>query len=99
MKRLSFIVCFMFSMTTSVVFGQAVNTYNQYINQAQQHYKSNEYLEAAKLYSKAFASNNNLGRIDHRHEAARCLAMAGEPDSAFNNLERIAKKILHHFER
>ena len=90
MKRLNFIVSFMLSMTTSVVFGQVVNTYDQYINQAQRHYKSSEYLKAAESYSKAFASNNNLGRIDHRYEAARCWAMAGEPDPAFDNLEKIA---------
>lgn len=78
-------------MTGLRTIGQTINPYDENVRKAEQHYQSKEYLKAAKAYSKAFASNKDLGRIDHRYDAARCWALAGEPDSAFHNLERIAK--------
>jgi len=40
-------------------------------------YLNKEYIKAAKYYSKAFSSNHNLGRIDHRYEAATFWALGG----------------------
>lgn len=91
MNRHSFIIGLLFLMTGLRTIGQTINPYDENVRKAEQHYQSKEYLKAAKAYSKAFASNKDLGRIDHRYDAARCWALAGEPDSAFHNLERIAK--------
>jgi hypothetical protein len=70
--------------------GQTINPYDESIKIAEQYDFNAEYLQAAKSYSKAFSSNKDLGRIDHRYNAARCWALAGQPDSAFHNLEKIA---------
>lgn len=91
MKRYSFIIGLLFLLTGLRTIGQTMNIYDQNLRKAEQHYKSKEYLKAAKAYSQAFAANKGLGRIDHRYSAARCWAMADELDSAFFNLERIAK--------
>ena len=52
--------------------------------------EAGEYLDAARSYARAFASNNDLGVVMHRYEAARCWAFAGKPDSAFYQLQRIS---------
>jgi hypothetical protein len=71
-------------------FGQIPDTYSENIKLAEK-YQDKEYLKAAQLYSKAFAANKDLGLIQHRYRAARCWALGGVPDSAFYQLERIAK--------
>jgi len=71
-------------------FAQTENPYDSNLKQALQYYKDKEYLKAAESYTKAFASNKDRGRIDHRYSAARCWAMAAIPDSAFYHLERVA---------
>ncbi|TZF82766.1 hypothetical protein FW774_14845 [Pedobacter sp. BS3] len=89
MNRLNFLTGLLLLLTLNT-FGQT-NPYSENVKQAEQYYQNKEYLKAAESYSKAFASNKNLGRIDHRYSAARCWAMANKPDSAYYNLERIAK--------
>nr|WP_294896331.1 DUF6624 domain-containing protein [uncultured Pedobacter sp.] len=71
-------------------FGQT-NPYDKNIKLAEDYHQQKAYLKAAKCYSMAFASNKDRGRIDHRYNAAQCWAMAGKIDSAFYQLERIAK--------
>lgn len=60
-------------------------------------YQSKEYVKAAKYYSKAFSSNHNLGRVDHRYEAASCWALGGEIDSAFYQLNKILPEYYYQF--
>lgn len=91
MKRNIFIIGFLFFIGGLRAVGQTINPYDEMVRKAEQFYQSREYLKAATAYSKAFASNKNLGRIDHRYSAARSWALAGIPDSAFYNLEKIAK--------
>lgn len=91
MNRISFIIGLLLLVTALRATGQTINLYDRKVKEAEQYYRSKEYLKAAVAYNKAFASNKNLGRIDHRYQAARCWALAGEPDSAFHNLEKIAE--------
>ncbi|MES2426497.1 MAG: DUF6624 domain-containing protein [Bacteroidota bacterium] len=65
--------------------------YSRYIDSASQRFESKEYVKAAQLYSKAFQSNKDRGVVAHRYNAARSWALAGVPDSALYQLNRIAK--------
>lgn len=89
MNRPSLLIAFL--LLQFVAAGQTVNQYDEYVKKAEQYLQSKEFLKAANAYSQAFASNKDLGRIDHRYSAASCWALSGEVDSAFRNLERIAK--------
>jgi len=60
-------------------------------------YLNKEYIKAAEYYSKAFSSNHNLGRVDHRYEAAICWALGGQIDSAFYQLDKILPKYYNQF--
>ena len=70
---------------------QVKNDYDKYVETAEDFFQSKEYIKAAQNYSKAFISNNNLGRVDHRYSAAQSWALGGEVDSAFFQLNKIAK--------
>lgn len=70
---------------------QEKNEYDTNLEIARSLYKEHQYLKSAQFYTKAFKANNNLGRADHRVEAARSWALAGNPDSVFYQLERSAK--------
>jgi hypothetical protein len=89
-NRYSFITGILFLITLRTI-GQTTSPYSENVKQAEQYFQSKEYLKAAKSYSCAFASNKNLGRIDHRYDAARCWSLAGVPDSSFYQLDRIIK--------
>lgn len=85
------IVIFLVSSITATCFAQPHESYNKSIKLAEQFYQEKAYIKAAQLYSKAFISNNNLGLVRDRYEAARCWALGGQVDSAFHQLERAAK--------
>jgi len=80
-----------FFLSVTISFGQTQDIYEENVKAAKAFFQKKEFLMSAQLYSKAFFSNHNLGRIDHRYEAARSWALAGEIDSAFNQLEKISK--------
>lgn len=69
----------------------AQNGYKIKIKEAEILYEHKSYLDAAKTYSEAFLSNNNLGLVRDRYEAARCWALGEKIDSAFYQLEKVAK--------
>lgn len=88
MKLLSVLTGFLLLASTTAL-AQSPSPYDRLVSQAQEFYKGGEYLKAAESFSKAFASNKNLGRTDHRHTAAKCWAILGQPDSAFYQLQKI----------
>lgn len=90
MKLLALIFFFLLLSSLPTV-AQTKSAYDTFVLQAREYYQQKEYLQAAETFSKAFASNNNLGRTDHRHTAARCWAIIGQPDSAFYQLEKTVK--------
>ena len=66
--------------------------YYDFIKKADSLYIIKDYKASAAAYSAAFKSFAWKGFANDRYSAARSWAMAGMPDSAFYNLERIAKK-------
>lgn len=82
---------FLVSFTIITSFAQPHESYTKNIKLAEQYYQDKAYIKAAQFYSKAFTSNNNLGLVRDRYEAARCWALGGQADSAFYQLGRAAK--------
>ncbi|SEK35264.1 DUF6624 domain-containing protein [Parapedobacter koreensis] len=70
---------------------KAQDLYTSKISEAQPYIQAKDYIKAAQFYSEAFSSNHNLGRPDHRYEAARLWALGDETDSAFYQLDRVVK--------
>jgi len=66
--------------------------YRAFIKQAQDFYDKKEYTQAGEAYSKAFVSLGGKGYTDDRYNAACAWSLAGNKDSAFSQLERIATK-------
>tara|TARA_B100000809_G_C15114798_1_gene522019 strand:- start:1492 stop:2475 length:984 start_codon:yes stop_codon:yes gene_type:complete len=73
-------------------YGQEKENYSELINDAWNLYNSKDYLKSAKKYSDAFASKGNKGQTSDRYDAACSWALAGEIDSAFVQLFKIATK-------
>src|SRR5437868_5813348 len=91
MKLLFFNLIFLTNILLS--FGQTkTKTYSDYIAEAEDLYKNKFYETSASTYSEAFKSNGWKGYSNDRYNAACSWAMAGNPDSAFFNLERIVSK-------
>lgn len=67
--------------------------YFKLIKKADSLYNIQEYNKAANTYSKAFEMNGWKGTSSHRYNAACSWVMANVPDSAFFNLERIARLV------
>lgn len=90
MRKFARYICLHFSwiILPACVFAQG--GYDNFIDAAKLSFRNGNYLESAQLYSKAFASNHNLGRIDHRYMAARSWALTGNMDSALYQVEKIA---------
>lgn len=74
------------------LFAQIPEQYFVHVKEADSLYKIKQYQAAANAYSKAFEANNWKGRPDDRYNAACTWAMAGNKDSAFFQLFRIALK-------
>lgn len=80
-------------MLTCFINAKAQNeAYNNYIEQAMKLYDSKNYTESAKAFSKAFESNDGKGLMYDRYDAACSWSLAGNADSAFFQLFRIATK-------
>lgn len=63
--------------------------YEWYIQKADSLFQIGSYLEAARSYENSFSSNHDKGLIQDRYNAACSWALAGIPDSAFYQLQRI----------
>ena len=66
--------------------------YNAFIKQAQELTEHKQYLQAGDAYSKAFIAYGGKGHIEDRYDAGCVWALAGNSDSAFFQLNRIATK-------
>jgi len=73
-----------------VVVGQDYIKYYQLVREAEQLYDSGEYLKSGQKYSEAFVAQGNKGTMDDRYNAACSWALAGEKDSSFVQLFKIA---------
>jgi hypothetical protein len=72
--------------------GQTGNTYADWIKKANAYYDSKQYTLSAEAFTQAFAANGGKGFSPDRYNAACTWALAGNKDSAFFQLERIATK-------
>lgn len=91
MKKSLLFYAFLF--TTAFVLAQGLPAdYSANVRIADSLYNAGNYLNSGKTYSMAFAANGWKGLSNHRYNAACSWALAGVPDSAFFQLERIAQK-------
>ncbi len=67
-------------------------TYREWVNKAMAYYEAKQYKESADAFTKAFAAFGGKGYPDDRYNAACSWAQAGNKDSAFFQLQRIAEK-------
>jgi len=80
-------------LSTQAMLGQIVSAdYKTHILIADSLYQQKNYKNAGSVYSVAFKVNGNKGLVNDRYHAACCYAVAGNTDSAFYNLFRIAEK-------
>jgi len=89
MKKYS--TLFISLVTVQFSFGQNLE-YFTLVKKAESLYHAKEFQNSAHYYSSAFKANGWKGMIDDRYNAACSWALAGNADSAFFQLERIAKK-------
>lgn len=88
MHKFLFLICF---FLPGIAFSQYANfDYFSAVKPADSLYKAKNYPEAAKAYSKAFGLNKGKGSFDDRYKAACAWNMAGNSDSAFAQLAKIA---------
>jgi hypothetical protein len=78
-------------LLTGFCFGQS-QEYLRFIANGDSLYKAKDYKNSALNYSSAFKSNGWKGRSPDRYNAACSWALAGNADSAFFQLQRIATK-------
>jgi hypothetical protein len=88
MKQLFFLLACCLSLFTATAQN---NEYAKYIQEAEKFYDSKEYSKSGEAYSKAWAANNGMGMVPDRYNAACSWALAGNADSSFSQLFRIAK--------
>jgi hypothetical protein len=72
--------------------GQDKKRYAELVSEAWRLYGNKEYLRSGQKYSEAFVALGGKGVVTDRYNAACSWAMAGQPDSAFVQLFRIAEK-------
>lgn len=91
MKRIALFVTFILSIT--FVDGQNIpDEYNHFVKIADSLYTAKDYRNSADKYSRAFEANGWKATSNDRYNAACSWALAGVPDSAFFQLERIVDK-------
>ena len=85
------VLLFTFFIFTNISSAQNIpQAYSDFVQKADSLYKAKEYLKAALTYSDAFKSIGWKGLTTDRYNAACSWALAGVPDSAFFQLNRIA---------
>ncbi len=73
-------------------FAQTTSQYDIFTKEADSLYEKKEFLKAAQTFGKAFAANNDKGTYTDRYNAACIWALAGQKDSSFYHLFRLARK-------
>ena len=87
------LIVFTFFLFANYCSGQSLPPeYYDLIGKAETFYMANNFKASAQAYSDAFKVNGWKGLSSDRYDAACSWALAGVPDSAFLNLERIVSK-------
>jgi len=85
-------LCISLSLFSCASYAQSTAEYADWIKKAMAFYDAKQYKESAEAFSHAFASNGWKGAPDDRYNAGCSWAQAGNKDSAFFQLNRIAEK-------
>src|SRR6478736_2123325 len=85
------IILLLFCVSTNFCFGQE-KEYAYFVKKADSLYKAKDYRNSASNYSAAFKAIGWKGTAIDRYNAACSWALAGYADSAFFQLDRIARK-------
>lgn len=85
-------VCIFFSFLSSA-HAQLSEEYSGHIKKAEEAYAAKDYKASANHYSKAFEANGWKGTATDRYNAACSWSLAGNADSSFFQLERLATKM------
>jgi hypothetical protein len=92
MRKISTTIFYFILLTD--LYGQTIPTdYDRLTKKADSLFYLKEYKTSAFTYSDAFKTLGWKGRPEHRYSAACAWALAGYPDSAIFNLERIAYRV------
>lgn len=94
MKKLFLFVAML--SVASVVRAQLPKEYSGNIQKAEEYYDTKNYKLSTEYYTKAFIAGGGKGYIPDRYNAACSWAQAGNADSAFYQLERIADQYLDY---
>ncbi len=87
------IVCFIsFALISFTSHAQLSPEYADWVKKAMAFYDAKQYKQSAEAFSHAFESNGWKGMPDDRYNAACSWAQAGNKDSAFFQLNKIATK-------
>lgn len=90
--KLSFIFLLLFLQFASFVSAQLSPEYTRLISEAENLYRQQDFLQAARSYTHAFASQRNRGLSKDRYRAACAWAQTAKKDSAFTELFRLASQ-------
>jgi hypothetical protein len=93
MKAIRFIILFVFLFLGELYSQGIQGDYYRLTKKADSLFKSKNYKASAFAYSEAFKSLGWKGMPEDRYNAACAWALAGYPDSAMFNLERMAYKM------
>lgn len=88
-------IIFVFSLLSLSLSAQPSPEYSRLTNLADSLFAQKQYRSSARTYLQAFAANKDMAQVKHRYFAACAWAEAGEADSAFIQLDRIAVKGRH----
>jgi hypothetical protein len=91
MKKAFLLFAFATGLLANLAFGQDQQQYAELIKEAWQLYENKAYLESGQKYAAAFVALGHRGNVNDRYNAACSWALAGERDSAFVQLFKIAQ--------
>lgn len=90
MKKIATLIILSVFLVQSIA-AQDQERYKELIGEAWELYQEKEYLSSGQKYAEAFVALGNKGDINDRYNAACSWALAGQPDSAFVQLFKIAE--------
>ncbi|MFN7115286.1 MAG: DUF6624 domain-containing protein [Saprospiraceae bacterium] len=82
----------LFSFLLLAISYNYAQTYAELITRGDSLYQAKDFIHSARAYNEAFRVNGDKGNVNDRYNAACSWALAGQPDSAFVQLFRIAEK-------
>ncbi len=86
------VLVFFFKIPTiSAQYGE--QDYSSLVKRGENQYEAKDFISSARSYEQAFLTNGGKGNQHDRYNAACSWALAGNPDSAFFNLERIVSRL------